>query len=133
MGGTKGYRSYRGRVSKGRVVLIVVLVLVILASVAVIWLQDYVVYDEDGRAHVVLPWQELQPAEEETPPQNVEVTIQEPEQPELLAAFSVSAASLTQSAWQEAEAAIRSSCRAADPVRLAGGADSGLGLVQPRL
>ena len=101
MGGTKGYRSYRGRVSKGRVVLIVVLVLVILASVAVIWLQDYVVYDEDGRAHVVLPWQEQQPAEEETPPQNVEVTIQEPEQPERLAVFSVSAAPLTQSAWQE--------------------------------
>ena len=101
MGGTRGYRSYRGRVSKGRIALIVVLVLVILASVAVIWLQDYVVYDEEGRAHVVLPWQEQQPAEEETPPQNVEVTIQEPEQPELLAAFSVSAAPLTQPAWQE--------------------------------
>ena len=109
MGGTRGYRSYRGRVSKGRVVLIVVLVLVILASVAVIWLQDYVVYDEDGRAHVVLPWQEQQPAEEETPPQNVEVTIQEPEQPELLAAFSVSAAPLTQPAWQEAHMAAAAS------------------------
>ena len=101
MGGTKGYRSYRGRTSKGKIALIVVLVLVIVASVAVIWLQDYVVYDADGGAHVALPWQREEAPEEETPPQEVEVTIREPERPERLAAFSAAAAPMTRAAWQE--------------------------------
>ena len=102
MGGTKGYRSYRGRTSKGKIALIVVLVLVIVASVAVIWLQDYVVYDADGGAHVALPWQREEAPEEETPPQEVEVTIREPERPERLAAFSAAAAPMTQAAWKDA-------------------------------
>ena len=68
MGGTRGYRSYRGRTSRGRIALIAVLVLVIAVSVAVIWLQNYVVYDEDGHPHVELPWQEQQSTgQEETP------------------------------------------------------------------
>ena len=100
MGGTKGYRSYRGRTSKGKIALIVVLVLVIVASVAVIWLQDYVVYDADGGAHVALPWQREEAPEEETPPQEVEVTIREPERPERLAAFSAAAAPMTRAARQ---------------------------------
>ena len=33
MGGTKGYRSYRGRTSKGKIALAVLLVLIILAAV----------------------------------------------------------------------------------------------------
>ena len=102
MGGTKGYRSYRGRTSKGKIALIVVLVLVIVASVAVIWLQDYVVYDADGGAHVALPWQREEAPEEETPPQEVEVTIREPERPERLAAFSAAAAPMTRAAWKDA-------------------------------
>lgn len=103
MGGTKGYRSYRGRVSKGRIALIAVLVLVIVVSVAVIWLQNYVVYDADGGAHVALPWRTEQapPDREGTPGENVEVIVQEPERPEGLTAFSVTAAPLTRAAWQE--------------------------------
>ena len=48
MGGTKGYRSYRGRTSKGKIALAVVLVLIILAAVGFLWLQEYIVYDADG-------------------------------------------------------------------------------------
>ena len=48
MGGTKGYRSYRGRTSKGKIALAVLLVLIILAAVGFLWLQEYIVYDRDG-------------------------------------------------------------------------------------
>ena len=43
MGGTKGYRSYRGRTSKGKIALAVLLVLIILAAVGFLWLQEYLV------------------------------------------------------------------------------------------
>ena len=42
MGGTKGYRSYRGRTSKGKIALAVLLVLIILAAVGFLWLQEYI-------------------------------------------------------------------------------------------
>ena len=48
---TKGYNSYRGRVSAGRIVLIVVLVLVLLGAIGYLAVQNYLVY-EIGRAHV---------------------------------------------------------------------------------
>ena len=104
MGGTKGYRSYRGRTSKGKIALAVVLVLIILAAVGFLWLQEYIVYDADGNARLDLPWRQeasVPPAEEEDPLQNVEITVQEPEAPAELAAFSAGAAPLTQAAWQE--------------------------------
>jgi len=82
MGGTKGYRSYRGRTSKGKIALAVLLVLIILAAVGFLWLQEYIVYDRDGSFHLELPWKtETPPAEEEVPPEDVEITIQEPEKP----------------------------------------------------
>ena len=40
MGGTKGYRSYRGRTCKGKIALAVLLVLIILAAVGFLWLQE---------------------------------------------------------------------------------------------
>ena len=58
MGGTKGYRSYRGRTSKGKIALAVVLVLIILAAVGFLWLQEYIVYDADGNARLDLPWRQ---------------------------------------------------------------------------
>ena len=82
MSGTKGYRSYRGRMPKGRIALMVILILVIVASAAVIWLQNYVVYTADGQIRLELPWQreETPPAEEETlPEEDVEGIVQEPE------------------------------------------------------
>ena len=82
MGGTKGYRSFRGRTSKGKIALAVLLVLIILAAVGFLWLQEYIVYDRDGSFHLELPWKtETPPAEEEVPPEDVEITIQEPEKP----------------------------------------------------
>ena len=57
MGGTKGYRSYRGRGSKGKAALAAVLVLVIVAALGFLWVQEYIVYDADGGAHLELPWQ----------------------------------------------------------------------------
>ena len=118
MGGTRGYRSYRGRTSRGRIALIAVLVLVIAVSVAVIWLQNYVVYDEDGHPHVELPWQEQQSTgQEETPlpPDEVQVTIQEPEGPPRLAALSLPDGPLTLSGWEAAtaELAAQPACGAA--------------------
>ena len=72
MGGTKGYRSYRGRTSKGKIALAVLLVLIILAAVGFLWLQEYIVYDRDGSFHLELPWKtETPPAEEEVPPEDV--------------------------------------------------------------
>ena len=103
MGGTKGYRSYRGRTAKGKIALAVLLVLIILAAVGFLWLQEYIVYDRDGSFHLELPWKtETPPAEEEVPPEDVEITIQEPEKPKALAAFSASAAPLTQAGWKDA-------------------------------
>ena len=103
MGGTKGYRSYRGRGSKGKAALAAVLVLVIVAALGFLWVQEYIVYDADGGAQLELPWQteEAPPAQEEDPQENVEVIVQEPERPTELAAFSVVGTPLTQSAWQE--------------------------------
>ena len=82
MSGTKGYRSYRGRMPKGRIALMVILILVIVASAAVIWLQNYVVYTADGQIRLELPWQreETPPAEEETLPEEDVKVIADAEQ-----------------------------------------------------
>ena len=53
---TRGYNSYRGRVSTGRIVLIVVLVLILLGAVGYLAVQNYLVYDEAGQVHLELPW-----------------------------------------------------------------------------
>lgn len=53
---TRGYNSYRGRVSTGRIVLIVVLVLVLLGAIGYLAVQNYLVYDEAGQVHLELPW-----------------------------------------------------------------------------
>lgn len=53
---TKGYNSYRGRMSGGKIVLIVVLALVLVGALAYLALQNYVVYDEAGNATIDLPF-----------------------------------------------------------------------------
>ena len=48
MPSTKGYRSYHGRGGAGRIVLIVLLCLILLAAVGFLVLQRYAVYGSDG-------------------------------------------------------------------------------------
>lgn len=74
-GGNQNYSSYRGRTPKWKSVLAVVLILIILLSGTVLWLQRYLVYNGSGHLRLENPWQESE--EEKLPPP--EVTIQEPE------------------------------------------------------
>lgn len=90
---TKGYNSYRGRTSAGKVILIVVLVLVLLGAVAYLLLENYLVYDESGNARLELPFLQRQeqqqqqpqpPQEKKDPPidsDEIIVDIIEPEDP----------------------------------------------------
>ena len=81
MAGPRGYHNYRGRNSKGKTVLAVVLVLVILAALGFLALQRYIIYDETGRLYLELPWQKDQEPEKVPEEQEqLELTIQEPEQ-----------------------------------------------------
>ena len=78
-----GYRNYRGRSPKWRILLAVVLVLVIAASVVVLGLQRFVVYDETGTPHFLLPQssESAQAEHESTPPANLVIQTPEEEAP----------------------------------------------------
>lgn len=79
MAGARGYHTYRGRTPKGKIALAVVLVLIILASVVFIFIQQFVVYDDSGTPHLQLPGSQTQ--QEDTPPdetEDVEITIDTP-------------------------------------------------------
>ena len=78
---TRGYNSYRGRVSTGRIVLIVVLVLILLGAVGYLAVQNYLVYDEAGQVHLELPWgrHDDKPTPDKTPVEDVDIDRLEPE------------------------------------------------------
>lgn len=79
---TKGYNSYRGRVSAGRIVLVVVLVLVLLGAIGYLVVQNYLVYDEAGQVHLELPWgrRDQQHEQADKPPvDDVDIDRLEPE------------------------------------------------------
>lgn len=79
MAGPRGYSSYRGRGSKAKKALSVVLVLIILAAVGFMMLQRYIVYDEAGRPYMELPWQKDEaPDTSNMIPPDLDITIQEP-------------------------------------------------------
>ena len=78
-----GYRNYRGRSPKWNILLAVVLVLVIAASATVLGLQRFVVYDETGTPHFLLPQssESAQAEHESTPPANLVIQTDEEEAP----------------------------------------------------
>lgn len=78
---TRGYNSYRGRTSAGKIVLIVVLVLVLLGAVGYLVVQNYLVYDEAGQVHLELPFGHRgQGKQTDKPPvDNVDIDRLEPE------------------------------------------------------
>lgn len=96
MAGNRGYRNYRGRRPKGKIILAVILVLVILAAIAVMYLAEHVVYDETGTLHLDLPWQEDTAPEEDISDVSLELTIQEPKILQKVWAFSLTDMPLTQ-------------------------------------
>ena len=51
----RGYSSYRGRRSKGKILLVAVLALIILAAIGFMFLQRFVVYDDMGSPQLTLP------------------------------------------------------------------------------
>lgn len=84
---TRGYQSYRGR-NHGKLALVIVLVLILLAAVGYLVAQEYMVYDDEGHRHLELPFlkkgqteQSQQP--EDTTPDDVDLIIDEPERPML--------------------------------------------------
>ena len=89
---TKGYHRYRGRNTRGKAALVVVLVLILLAAVAYLLTQEYVVYDDEGKAHLELPWSRKEP---ETPqpdpapaPDDVDITREEPQRQKVDAIYA---------------------------------------------
>lgn len=54
----RGYSSYHGRTSPGKIFLIILLVLVIAAASVFLLLQRYIVYDASGTPHLELPQKE---------------------------------------------------------------------------
>lgn len=97
---TRGYHHYRGRKSRGKIALAVLLVLIILAAVGFMFLQRYVVYDDMGVPQLTLPGGETEAPQKETLPQ-VELDVEEPPVPEAAAfrAFALKTGSLTDEAW----------------------------------
>lgn len=108
MAGAKGYHSYRGRGSKIKVLLAFLLILVILAALAVIYLLEHSVYDENGIRHLVIPWlteeEAAPPAADAAPPEEdppLELVIQEPPKPAPLRLYSLPGEAVTQALWTE--------------------------------
>ena len=96
-----GYRSYRGKRAGGKAFLAGVLVLVILAALAVLLVQQYIVYDKTGAPRLEVPWKESgEPVEEE--PVEVDLVIRQPEAPETLRGRLLPAGGLTLAECQAA-------------------------------
>lgn len=64
----KGYNSYRGRGNPVRIFIAIGLVAVILLAAGYITAQNYIVYDDEGKAHFELPFHRTEtPVEDEQP------------------------------------------------------------------
>lgn len=79
--GTRGYRNYRGR-NKGKIALIAGLAAILLIAVGFLVMQNYLVYDDAGKAHWEFPFMERHQTQEQEPaidPDDVEIQREEPE------------------------------------------------------
>ena len=84
--GTKGYTGYRGR-RRGRGVLAVVLVIVLLLACGFLFAQRYMVYDADGSVRFEFPWIKKTPQDDtanggdsgdDKKQDDLEITVQKP-------------------------------------------------------
>lgn len=81
----RGYHSYRGRRSTGKVLLIVASILLLLVAALLFTAQRYLVVEDDGSLHIVLPWGQAQrpaPAPEDDPPLDVVIEPEPEPEPE---------------------------------------------------
>lgn len=86
MATSRGYNSYRGRTPLWKKLLVIVLILVILAACAFLFLQKYLVYDDSGQMRLDLPWSHEEPPSDgpdpsQGEPDDTDLIIQEPETP----------------------------------------------------
>ena len=85
---TKGYHSYRGRRSGRSWLLVAVLVLLLAAACAYLFLQRYLRYTDDGGMYFALPFLEETAAKSDVQPESGEeeremnLVIEEPEESE---------------------------------------------------
>ena len=84
--GTKGYTGYRGR-RRGRGVLAVVLVVILLLACGFLFAQRYMVYDADGSVRFEFPWIKKTPQDDtanggdsgdDKKQDDLEITVQKP-------------------------------------------------------
>lgn len=75
---TRGYSNYRGR-NKGKVPLIIGLAAILLAAIGFLVIQNYLIYDDAGKAHWELPFMEKrQDPEPAIDPDDVDIQREEP-------------------------------------------------------
>lgn len=100
--GTRGYTGYRGRRPGGKRWLVLVLVLILLAAMAFLLAQRYMVYDMDGSFHFELPWfrrlSEQRQSTRRGGKQDLEIIIEKPDAPNALEAQPLHAVELSNAA-----------------------------------
>lgn len=69
MATTKGYHQYRGRGGKGKIFLVILLLLILLGAIVYLLGQKYLVYDADGSVRLELPF--LQKQQETIDPDDI--------------------------------------------------------------
>lgn len=75
----KGYHSYHGRSNIGKIALCVALAAIIVAAVVYLVVQNYMVYDDEGNAHMELPhYYQKENKEDAIAPEDVNLEILEP-------------------------------------------------------
>ena len=77
---TRGYSSYRGR-NKGRLALIIGLVVILIVAVGLLIFQNYLVYDDTGKAHWEFPFAQQENKKDKEPavnPDDVNIQREEP-------------------------------------------------------